>query len=163
MGAQVKRFIFITAIMSMAAAVPMLPQAQSGPRSQAPSSQPLATVIQEGRRAEALAMIKAGADVNQAQPDGTRPIHWAVYRVDHELVDALISKKHELKTVADRRREFLAGVRKDDQVWVPRFQQHCRVRKINRSDERLTVQLGALTVEIPFDDVSFVSPPGAVP
>ena len=93
MGAQVKRFIFITAIMSMAAAVPMLPQAQSGPRSQAPSSQPLATVIQEGRRAEALAMIKAGADVNQAQPDGTRPIHWAVYRVDHELVDALIAKK----------------------------------------------------------------------
>ena len=38
-------------------------------------------------------MIKAGADVNQAQPDGTRPIHWAVYRVDHELVDALIAKK----------------------------------------------------------------------
>jgi ankyrin repeat protein len=38
-------------------------------------------------------MIKAGADVNQAQPDGTRPIHWAVYRVDHELVDALIARK----------------------------------------------------------------------
>ena len=38
-------------------------------------------------------MIKAGADVNQAQPDGTRPIHWAVYRVDHELVDALVAKK----------------------------------------------------------------------
>ena len=61
-----------------------LPQTQSGQ---------LATVIQEGRRAAALAMIKAGADVNQAQPDGTRPIHWAVYRVDHELVDALIAKK----------------------------------------------------------------------
>src|SRR5262252_5534551 len=53
----------------------------------------LAAAIQEGKRAEALAMIKAGADVNQAQPDGTRPIHWAVYRVDHELVDALIAKK----------------------------------------------------------------------
>ena len=38
-------------------------------------------------------MIRAGADVNEAQPDGTRPIHWAVYRVDYELLDALIAKK----------------------------------------------------------------------
>ena len=38
-------------------------------------------------------MIRAGADVNEAQPDGTRPIHWAVYRVDYELMDALIAKK----------------------------------------------------------------------
>jgi len=37
-------------------------------------------------------MIRAGADVNEAQPDGTRPIHWAIYRVDYELLDALISK-----------------------------------------------------------------------
>ncbi len=34
-----------------------------------------------------------GADVNEAQPDGTRPIQWAVYRVDYELVQALIAKK----------------------------------------------------------------------
>ena len=79
-----KRFILITVILLVAAAAPVLPQTQSGQ---------LATAIQEGRRAAALAMIKAGADVNQAQPDGTRPIHWAVYRVDHELVDALIAKK----------------------------------------------------------------------
>ena len=31
--------------------------------------------------------------MNEAQPDGTRPIHWAVYRVDYELIDALIAKK----------------------------------------------------------------------
>ena len=31
--------------------------------------------------------------MNEAQPDGTRPIHWAVYRVDYELLDALIAKK----------------------------------------------------------------------
>jgi ankyrin repeat protein len=80
----VTRFILITAILTVAAAAPLLPQT--------PSPQ-LATAIQEGRRADALAMIKAGADVNAAQPDGTRPIHWAVYRVDHELVDALIAKK----------------------------------------------------------------------
>ena len=39
--------------------------------------------------------IRAGADVNEAQPDGTRPIHWAVYRVDYELLDALHRKESE--------------------------------------------------------------------
>ena len=40
----------------------------------------LATLIQNGNRKAALEKIRAGADVNEAQPDGTRPIHWAVYR-----------------------------------------------------------------------------------
>jgi ankyrin repeat protein len=53
----------------------------------------LASLIQNGNRKAALEKIRAGADVNEAQPDGTRPIHWAVYRVDYELVDALIAKK----------------------------------------------------------------------
>src|SRR5271165_5735340 len=53
----------------------------------------LASLIQEGNHKAALAQIRAGADVNEAQPDGTRPIHWAVYKVDHELLDALIAKK----------------------------------------------------------------------
>jgi ankyrin repeat protein len=83
-GGTVQRFTFVTAFLLVAATAPVLPQAQSDQ---------LATVIQHGRRAAALAMINAGVDVNQAQPDGTRPIHWAVYRVDHELVDALIAKK----------------------------------------------------------------------
>jgi uncharacterized protein len=79
-----KRLALVTACLLVAATLPVLPQTQSDH---------LATAIQEGRRAAALAMIKAGADVNQAQPDGTRPLHWAVYRVDHELVEALIAKK----------------------------------------------------------------------
>ena len=53
----------------------------------------LASLIQEGNRKAALNQIRAGADVNEAQPDGTRPIHWAVYRVDYELLAALIAKK----------------------------------------------------------------------
>ncbi len=53
----------------------------------------LASLIQAGNRKAALDKIRAGADVNEAQPDGTRPIHWAVYRVDYELLDALIAKK----------------------------------------------------------------------
>lgn len=79
-----KRLTLVTTLLLVAATMPVLPQTQSAD---------LATAIQEGRRAAALAMIKAGADVNQAQPDGTRPIHWAVYRLDHELVDTLIERK----------------------------------------------------------------------
>src|SRR5688572_12119975 len=53
----------------------------------------LATLIQTGDRRAAFERIRAGADVNEAQPDGTRPIHWAVFKVDYELLDALIAKK----------------------------------------------------------------------
>jgi uncharacterized protein len=53
----------------------------------------LASLIEEGNRKAALDQIRAGADVNAAQPDGTRPIQWAVYRVDYDLLDALIAKK----------------------------------------------------------------------
>src|SRR4029079_4810527 len=52
----------------------------------------LADRIQSGDRKAALAMIAAGADVNQAQPDGTAPLHSAAYRVDVELVAALLKK-----------------------------------------------------------------------
>jgi uncharacterized protein len=58
--------------------------------SQTPS---LANLIESGNLQAALEQIRAGADVNAAQPDGTRPIHWAVYKVDYELLAALIAKK----------------------------------------------------------------------
>ena len=52
----------------------------------------LADKIQAGDRRAALEMIAKGADVNQTQPDGTTPLHWAVYRVDRELVQALLQE-----------------------------------------------------------------------
>lgn len=53
----------------------------------------LADLIRSGKLDAARAQITAGADVNAAQPDGTRPIQWAVYKVDHALVSALLAKK----------------------------------------------------------------------
>lgn len=58
-----------------------------------PQKAQLATLIQSGDRKAALEKIRAGADVNEAQPDGTHPVHWAVYRVDYEVLDALIARK----------------------------------------------------------------------
>jgi ankyrin repeat protein len=51
---------------------------------------PLADTIKSGDRQSALAMIRAGADVNEPQNDGTTPLHWAVYQVDPELVATLL-------------------------------------------------------------------------
>jgi ankyrin repeat protein len=79
----VKRFI-LAVFCVIAAALPVWAQAQKDS---------LASLIQAGNRNAALEKIRAGADVNEPQSDGTRPIHWAVYRVDYELLDALIAKK----------------------------------------------------------------------
>jgi ankyrin repeat protein len=61
----------------------------------------LASLIQAGNNKEALARIRAGADVNEAQPDGTRPVHWAVYHVDYELLGALLAKKAKVNVTND--------------------------------------------------------------
>jgi uncharacterized protein len=79
----VKRFLIATCCVVTAS---LLAFAQSRPGA-------LASLIQKGDRKAALERIRAGADVNEAQPDGTRPIHWAVFKVDYELLDALIAKK----------------------------------------------------------------------
>jgi len=52
----------------------------------------LANLIQQGDRMGALAAIRAGADVNAPQGDGTTPLHWAVYKVDAELVALLLER-----------------------------------------------------------------------
>ena len=50
----------------------------------------LANLIQNGDRGAALEMIRNGADVNAAQGDGTTPLHWAVYKIDADLVGELL-------------------------------------------------------------------------
>src|ERR1700722_13451927 len=80
----------LTLLWAIAAVLPMCAQSPKGS---------LATLIQEGNRKAALARIRAGADVNEAQPDGTRPIHWAVYKVDYDVLDALIAKQAKVDVV----------------------------------------------------------------
>ena len=46
-------------------------------------------------------MIAEGADVDQAQADGSTPLHWAVYRVDRELVGVLLGKGARANLVND--------------------------------------------------------------
>ncbi len=51
----------------------------------------LAQLIRSGDRDAAIEAIRDGAEVNAAQGDGTTPLHWAVYRLDPELVQALLA------------------------------------------------------------------------
>ena len=69
----------------------------------------LATLIQKGDRKAALERIRAGADVNEAQPDGTRPIHWAVFKVDYELLDALIAKQAKAAKQIKAKKRCVSG------------------------------------------------------
>jgi ankyrin repeat protein len=78
-----KRFVFAACCVVAASLAVVAQTRQASP----------ADLIQRGDRKAALERIRAGADVNEAQPDGTRPIHWAVFKVDYELLDALIAKK----------------------------------------------------------------------
>lgn len=52
----------------------------------------LADRIQAGDLERARELIDSGADVDAAQGDGTTPLHWAVYRLDAGLVDALLAR-----------------------------------------------------------------------
>lgn len=76
-------------------------------------------------------------------------------------LERLFGTRLHTKAFAARRREFLANLKKHDEVYVPRFGQICRIEKLQRSDERLTVKVGGLSMQIDFDDVSWVTPPDA--
>jgi uncharacterized protein len=71
-----------TLVATMAAGL-----AAAGP---AAADDALADLIQRGHRDAALEMIGTGADVNEAQGDGTTALHWAIYRIDAELAATLL-------------------------------------------------------------------------
>jgi len=58
----------------------------------AQSNSALADRIESGDRKAALEMIGRNVPVNVSQPDGSTPLHWAVYRVDEELIKALLAR-----------------------------------------------------------------------
>ena len=47
--------------------------------------------LRNGDRQAALEMIKSGVDVNTLHGDGSTALLWASYRLDHEMVDLLLS------------------------------------------------------------------------
>ena len=61
--------------------------------------------------------------------------------------------------LGDRREEFARSLRKEDEVYVPKFRSRGKVRKINKGERTVTVLLGAIPTQVSFDDVSWVEGP----
>ncbi|MSR74508.1 MAG: hypothetical protein EXS14_03410 [Planctomycetes bacterium] len=78
-----------------------------------------------------------------------------------EAVAALLADHVRFSAFSERRRVYLTTLRKHDSVWVPRYGQTCRIEKLDRARERLTVRVGNLSMELGFADISFVTQPDA--
>jgi ankyrin repeat protein len=70
-----------------------------GSAAQAQTDATLADLIQAGDRSGALELLRLGANVNAPQGDGTTALHWAVYKVDPELVAQLLSREADPNVV----------------------------------------------------------------
>lgn len=53
----------------------------------------LVDLVRAGDREGALELIRLGADVNAALPDGSTALHWAVHNVDEEMTELLLSRE----------------------------------------------------------------------
>jgi DNA mismatch repair protein MutS2 len=58
-----------------------------------------------------------------------------------------------------RWRSFIAGLKKGDLVYVPKFRDRLKVLKIQRKREILKLRHGNLEVELPWREVTWVAPP----
>jgi ankyrin repeat protein len=78
---------------SLAVAIGLLSLGTSALSSAASGPQSLIDLIRAGNREAVLAAITSpDIDVNAADPDGSTPLLWATYKVDHEMVRALLKK-----------------------------------------------------------------------
>ncbi len=73
------------------AAIGLLSLGAAASSTAAPGQETLADLIRSGNREAVLAAITSpDIDVNAAEPDGSTALLWATYKVDHELVQALL-------------------------------------------------------------------------
>lgn len=59
-----------------------------------------------------------------------------------------------------RRMRFCHGLKKGDEVFIPRWRRLCAVHKIDKIRETITVDYGNVKMEVPFEDVSWLQPLG---
>jgi len=71
-----------------------------------------------------------------------------------ELFEALSAALGDA-ALSDRRSSFLAGLKKGELVWVPRFKKRCQVTRIYKEKRELDVKLGQRDLRVSFDDVTF--------
>ncbi len=80
-----------------------------------------------------------------------------VHRPAVEELEKTAEEALSLTPLGAKRESFARGLRKEDEVYVPKFRARGRVSKINKGERLLTVLLNGIPTEIGFDDVSWVS------
>jgi DNA mismatch repair protein MutS2 len=78
------------------------------------------------------------------------------HRAVVEELDRTIEGSLSLTPLGVKREEFARSLKKDDEVYVPKFRERCRVKKINKGERCLVVLVNGIPTEIGFDDVSWV-------
>ena len=82
--------------------------------------------------------------------------HVLVSAIDRDdLAPATIDAELVGSSLTERRKEFLDGLAKGRFVWVPRYKKRCAVTKVDRARGRVSVRLGKLVMEVPFDEVTW--------
>jgi DNA mismatch repair protein MutS2 len=71
-----------------------------------------------------------------------------------KLLDELLSGS----SLGRRRESYLETVKKGHMVYVPRYRRRCTVLKIDRKRRQLSLEMGGLRVEVPYEDVSWLQP-----
>ena len=73
---------------------------------------------------------------------------------DYRALADLLRGSVKDTSLAKKRRDRIAELRKGDEVFVPRFEQACKIRKFVREKELIVVMVGALQVEIGYDEIA---------
>lgn len=71
---------------------------------------------------------------------------------------AVVDRLLESSAVHRRRMRFCHHLKKGDTVFLPRWRRSCRVHKVDKVREAVTVDYGNVKMEVPFEDVSWLQP-----
>jgi DNA mismatch repair protein MutS2 len=84
--------------------------------------------------------------LSQLPPDKRGLLEPALRGLEESLTDASLS---------DKRRAFVAGLKKGATVFLPRFKKRCEVTRVYKANRELDVRMGKHVMRVAFDDVTF--------
>ncbi len=102
--------------------------------------------IEERVREARGVLERARTLLDQIPPAQRERLAEVLRQADDELSGAALS---------ERRREFLAGLKKGSYVYLPRYRQRCAVEKVDAKKREVSVQLGTMKLKVPFDEVTW--------
>jgi DNA mismatch repair protein MutS2 len=119
-----------------------------------------AAVQEEAQRAvdESVRGVKEKLEPILAELRNVPKTHQPVVDKLEEAVASLLAGT----PLGARREAFARSLKKEDDVYVPKFRERARVKKVDKGGRVVTVLLNGITMEIGFDDISWIeAQPGA--